>query len=136
MQTILALLFILWAMLFTVARFFQYFKIVKEYTDKTTAKVVQVKRHEPANKKEKPAVDVVMEYHIDGKEGRSEVVVPLAMAEQFPLDKEVSICYKVSGNGAVHIASDTSATKKLMYAYATAIGVEFLAFFIIWWMMI
>ena len=77
-----------------------------------------------------------MEYKIDGKEGQTEVTVPAEMAQQYPLDKELAICYKVSGDGTVHIASDTTATKKLMYAYAIAIGVEFLAFFIIWWMTI
>lgn len=136
MQTIIALLFFIWAMLFTAARFLQYFRIVKEYTEKTTAKVVRVSRHEPNNKKEKEAVDVVMEYTIEGKEGQSEVTVPATMKQQYPLGKELPICYKVSENGTVHIASDTTATKKLMYAYAIAIVIEFLAFFIVWWMMI
>ena len=122
MQTIIALLFFIWAMLFTAARFLQYFRIVKEYTEKTTAKVVRVSRHEPNNKKEKEAVDVV--------------TVPATMMQQYPLGKELPICYKVSENGTVHIASDTTATKKLMYAYAIAIGIELLAFFIVWWMMI
>lgn len=127
---------LLWFMIFSIGRFFQYYRIVNEYKDKTTAKVIRVKSHERTNKKEKKAVDVLMEYTIDGKEGRSEVVVPLQMSDQYPLDKEVAICYKVSGNGAVHIASDTSATKKLMYAYAIAIAVEFAAFAAIWWMML
>ena len=136
MNSLLGLVLIIWAMFYTATRFLQYFRIVKEYKDRTTAKVIRVTTHERKSKREKKAVDVILEYVINGKEGRSEVVVPVEYSDQYPLGKEVSICYSVSGNGAVHIASDTTATKKLMYGYAAAIAVEFIAFVVIWWMML
>lgn len=128
----LTLLLVFWALIYTVARFFRYFRIVRDYKENTTAKVISVKRHEPAGKREPPALDVVMEYVIDGKEGRSEVIVPVSRAEEYEVGRMVDICYYVSGNGAVHIASAGDGPKKLMYGYLAAIVIEIVVYIVIW----
>ncbi|MDO4490568.1 MAG: hypothetical protein Q4B85_05855 [Lachnospiraceae bacterium] len=136
MISIFALIIIVWFMIYTAARFLQYHRIVHDYKEVTTAKVVGVSPHEKKNKKEKPAVDVVMEYIIQGKEGRSEVTVPADQEDRYAQGKEFQICYKVDPNGTVHIASWSQANKKIMIGYGAAIAVEFAAFVILWWSML
>ena len=133
MGFLLALILIIWMMFYSVGRFFQYFKIVSNYKDSTTAKIISVKSHERKKKREKKAVDVVIEYMINGKDGRSEFTVPLDVADHYTLGKEVKICYFVAGNGAVHVAADNPMTKKLMTYYAISIAIEFIAFVVIWY---
>ncbi len=115
-----------------IARFFQYYRIVNEYKEQTTATVYKVSKHTPANKKEPPAVDVILSYTIDGKEGHSEIIVPVKQADMYRLGAELEICYKVSGNGAVHIASAGTASRKLMYGYIAGIVAVLIAFVVIW----
>ena len=132
----LALFLLLWSMIFSIANFFRYYKIVKEYKDKGTAKVISVRVHPPRNKKEKKAMDVTLEYCIDEKVGQTEIVVPASETERFALGTEVSICYKVEQNGAVHLASDSSANKKMMRGHILAFILELVAFVIIWLFML
>lgn len=136
MISILTLLIIVWFMIYSAARFLQYHRIVTEYKERTTAVVVDVSDHPKAKKKEPAAVDVVMQYTIDGKERRSEITVPADTASRYVTGKEYEICYKVSPNGTVHIASWSSATKKIMYGYIAALAVEFGAFVVLWWSML
>lgn len=132
MIPMLTLFIIIWFLMFSATRFLQYYRIVKEYKGQTVARVAKVSSHEKKKKKEKPAVDVLLTYMIDGKEGQSEVIVPAEMADKYPVGKELEICYKISPNGAVHIASYSSANKKIMYGHLAAIGVELGAFILIW----
>lgn len=127
----IALILLLWSLIFMIARFFQYYRIVNEYKETTTATVYKVSKHTPANKKEPPAVDVILAYTIEGKEGHSEIVVPVKNAEMYQLGAEKEICYKVSGNGAVHIASAGPAARKLMYGYVAGIVAVLIAFVVI-----
>ena len=132
----LTLFLVFWAMLYTIARFFRYFRIVKEYTEQTTATVARTKSHTPGSKREKPAVDVVLEYELDGKTGSSEIVVPVEHAGQYEIGKTVEIVYKVSPNGAVHIASAGDGPRKLMYGYLAAIIIEIIIYVVIWRLML
>lgn len=136
MISLLTLLIIVWFMIYTAARFLQYYRIVTEYKDRTTAVVLEVTDHPRKKKKEPPAVDVVMQYQIDGKEGRSEITVPADTASRYTVGKEYEICYKVSPNGTVHIASWSTANKKIMIGYIVALAVEFGAFVVLWWSML
>lgn len=128
----LTLFLVFWALIYTSARFLRYFRIVKDYKDQTVARVVRIQNHTPANRKEKSAVDVLLEYTIDGKEGRSEIIVPTDAADQYTVGNELDICYYVAGNGAVHIASAGDAPRKLMYGYLAAIVVELVVYAVIW----
>lgn len=128
----ITLLLVLWALIYTIARFLQYFRIVKNYKEQTSAKIVRVSRHTPADKREKPALDVVMEYEIDGKPGSSEVIVPTDQASDYEVGKTVEIRYYVAGNGAVHIASAGDGPRKLMYGYLAAIVIELVVYAVIW----
>lgn len=136
MISFLTLFIIVWFMIFTATRFLQYYRIVTEYKGTTTAKVVEVTDHPLKKKKQKPAVDVVMQYEIDGQEGKSEIVVPKEVAGKYQPGAEFPICYKVDPNGTVHIASWSSANKKIMIGHAAAIVIEFAAFVILWWSML
>lgn len=136
MIQIAALIILFTFMIFTISRFWQFYRIVREYKDKTIAKVVETSVHKKKNKKEKPAVDVVLSHTINNEEGRSEIVVPVDISDQFPLGKEVEICYYVAGNGAVHIASSSSANKKILYGHVAAIVLELLAFILVWYSML
>ncbi|MCQ2500451.1 MAG: hypothetical protein MJ117_03765 [Lachnospiraceae bacterium] len=136
MISILTLLIIVWFMIFTASRFLQYYRIVTEYKNTTMAKVLEVSDHPIKNKKQKPAVDVVMQYEIDGNEGKSEIIVPADLGGQYEVGKEFKICYKIDPNGTVHIASWSPANKKIMIGHAAAIAVEFAAFVILWWSML
>lgn len=146
----LSLFLILWAMIFSIGRFFRYYRIVKEYTGHTEAKVIRVQmplplqaaaqrsgngtrnRRGSSTGKAGKAAQVLLEYCIEGTTGHAEIAVPPEEAGRFSVGTEVAICYKVSGNGAVHIASDTGANKALLRAHALAIAVELAAFVLIW----
>ena len=72
----ITLVLVFWALIYTAARFLQYYRIVKNYKEETQAVVKQIRDHEPANRKEQPALDVLLSYEIAGEERSSEVVVP------------------------------------------------------------
>ncbi len=131
MVTILTLIIILWFMIFTASRFLQYYRIVTEYKKRTTASVLEVTDHPRTRKKEKPAKDVVMSYMLDGEEKKSEITVPAELADQYVPGKEFEICCKVDPNGTVHIASWSSANKKLMIGHIIALVVELIAFILV-----
>ena len=132
---ILISLLMFWAILYTVARFFRYFRIVRDYKDETTATVISINDHTPGHRKEPPAKDVVIEYEMDGKPRRSEFVIPAEQAGDYEPGRQVDIRYHQESNGAVHVASAGDAPKKLMYAYLAAIIVELAIYVIIWKLM-
>ena len=105
-----------WALIYTAARFLQYYRIVKNYKEETQATVKQIRDHEPANRKEPPALDVLLSYEIDGEERSSEVVVPREHAAQYQVGSRVGIRYYVEENGAVHVATAGDAPRRIMYA--------------------
>ena len=123
---------VFWAILYTVARFFKYFRIMKDYKDETAATVVSISDHIPGHKKEPPAKDVVIEYEVDGRSKRSEIIVPLDQAGNYEVGTSLKIRYYVSGNGAIHVASAGDGPKKLMYGYLIAIFIELAVYVIIW----
>ena len=128
----LALFLLVWAMIFSAARFLQYFRIVRNYKEKTTATVVNVTKKMDLRKHERKAVNVTLEYEINGSTGRSEVVIESKYAGNFALGKQVPIRYYIATNGAVHIASDNDSVKKFMIAHLAAIVLEIAAFVLIW----
>ena len=128
----ITLFLVFWALIYTAARFLQYFRIVKNYKEETQATVKQVRDHEPAGKKEPPALDVVLEYEIGGEEKTSEVVVPREQAAQYQVGSKVGIRYYVEENGTVHVATAGDAPRKLMYAYLGAFILELVIYVVIW----
>jgi hypothetical protein len=128
----ITLFLVFWALIYTAARFLQYFRIVKNYKEETQATVRQVRDHEPAGKKEPPALDVVLAYEIGGEEKTSEVVVPREQAAQYQVGSKVGIRYYVEENGTVHIATAGDAPRKLMYAYLGAFILELVIYVVIW----
>ncbi|MBQ9031820.1 MAG: hypothetical protein IJ106_10270 [Parasporobacterium sp.] len=128
----LALFLLMWSMIFSAARFLQYFRILRNYKEHAVATVVNVTKRMAMRKHEKKAVNVTLEYEIDGKPGRSEVPVESKYAENFALGKEVPIRYYVAENGAVHIASDNDSIKKFMIGHLAAVILEITAFVLIW----
>lgn len=128
----ITLFLVFWALIYTAARFLQYFRIVKNYKEETQATVRQVRDHEPASKKEPPALDVVLAYEIGGEEKTSEVVVPREQAAQYQMGSKVGIRYYVEENGTVHIATAGDAPRKLMYAYLGAFILELVIYVVIW----
>ena len=128
----LPLFLVFWALIYTTARFFQYFRIVKNYKEETQAFVRQVREHEPAGRKEPPALDVLLAYEIGGEERSSEVVVPREQAAKYQVGSKVGIRYYVEENGTVHIATAGEAPRKLMYAYLAAIVLEIVIYVVIW----
>ena len=128
----ITLFLVFWALIYTAARFLQYFRIVKNYKEETQATVTQVRDHEPASKKEPPALDVVLVYEIGGEEKTSEVVVPRDQAAQYQVGSKVGIRYYVEENGTVHIATAGDAPRKLMYAYLGAFILELVIYVVIW----
>lgn len=132
----LTLFLVFWALIYTSARFLKYFRIVKDYKDKTTATVLRVSDHEPVRKKETPTIDVVLGYTIDGKEGSTEVVVPVSQADKYVPGTEVEICYNVLPNGTVNIASAGDGPKRMMYGYLGAIVLELVIYYVIWRLML
>lgn len=128
----ITLFLVFWALIYTAARFLQYFRIVKNYKEETQATVRQVRDHEPAGKKEPPALDVVLAYEIDGEEKTSEVVVPREHAARYQVGSRVAIRYYVEENGTVHVATAGDAPRKLMYAYLGAFILELVIYVVIW----
>lgn len=128
----ITLFLVFWSLIYTAARFLQYYRIVKNYKTERQAAVVQVKEHEPAHKKEPPALDVLLSYEIDEEERHSEIVVPREQAAQFQVGSSVAIRCYVEENGTVHIATSGDAPRKLMYAYLAAILLEIVIYAVIW----
>ena len=128
----ITLFLIFWALIYTAARFLQYFRIVKNYKEETEATVRQVREHLPANRKEPPALDVLLAYEAGGEERSSEVVVPRDQAAQYQAGNKVRIRYYVEENGTVHIASAGDAPRRLMYAYLAAIVLEIVVYAVVW----
>ena len=121
-----------WALIYTAARFLQYFRIVKDYKEETQAAVIQVREHTPSGRKEPPALDVLLSYEIDGEERSSEVVVPREHAAQYQVGSRVGIRYYVEENGAVHVATAGDAPRRIMYGYLAAIVLEIVIYAVIW----
>lgn len=132
LTAIILILSVIWSMFFTVSRFIKYYRIVNDYKDQASATVVSTERHVPSRKKEPPAMNVVLEYTVNGKETRSEIIVPEDQAGQYEVGKAKEICYYVADNGAVHIASAGDGPRKLMYGYLAAIIIEIIVYVIIW----
>lgn len=128
----ITLFLILWALIYTAARFLQYFRIVKNYKEETEATVRQVREHLPANRKEPPALDVLLLYEISGEQRSSEIVVPREQAAQYQVGNRVGIRYYMEENGTVHIASAGDAPRRLMYAYLAAIVLEIVIYAVVW----
>ena len=95
------LFLVFWALIYTSARFLQYYRIVKNYKDETEAVVRKISDHVPAKRRESPANDILLEYEIGGEEIRSEIVVPREQAAQYQVGSKVGIRYYVEENGAV-----------------------------------
>ncbi|MDO4617724.1 MAG: hypothetical protein Q4B03_09800 [Lachnospiraceae bacterium] len=131
MITILTLFIILWFMIFTASRFLQYYRIVTEYKERTIATVEEITDHPKARKKDKPAKDVLMSYELNGERMKSEITVPADTIDRYTIGKEFEICCKVDPNGTVHIASWSSANKKIMFSHLGALAVEMAAFVIV-----
>ena len=128
----ITLVLVFWALIYTAARFLQYYRIVKNYKEETQATVKQIRDHEPANRKEPPALDVLLSYDIGGEERSSEVVVPREQAAQYQVGSRVGIRYYMEENGAVYIATAGDAPRKIMYAYLAAIILEIVIYAAIW----
>ena len=128
----ITLVLVFWALIYTAARFLQYYRIVKNYKEETQATVKQIRDHEPANRKEPPALDVLLSYDISGEERSSEVVVPREQAAQYQVGSRVGIRYYMEENGAVYIATAGDAPRKIMYAYLAAIILEIVIYAAIW----
>ena len=126
------LFLVFWALIYTSARFLQYYRIVKNYKDETEAVVRKISDHVPAKRRDSPANDILLEYEIGGEEIRSEIVVPREQAAQYQVGSKVGIRYYVEENGAVHIAAAGDAPRKLMYAYFAAIVLEIVIYAVIW----
>lgn len=129
---IILILLVIWSMLFTLSRFIKYFRIVKYYKNTAEATVISVSNHVPGRRKEPPAIDVTIEYDIDGKATRSEIVVPQEQAAKYEIGNKLDICYYVADNGAVHVASAGDGAKKLMYGHLAALILEIIVYVIIW----
>ncbi len=128
----ITLFLVFWSLIYTAARFLQYYRIVKNYKEETQATVRKVSDHEPAHKKEPPALDVLLSYEISGEERSSEIVVPREQAAKFQVGNKVDICYYAEENGTVHIAASGEGPRKLMYAYLAAIVLEIVIYAVIW----
>ncbi len=128
----ITLVLVFWALIYTAARFLQYYRIVKNYKEETQAVVKQIRDHEPSGRKEPPSLDVLLSYEIGGEERSSEVVVPREQAAQYQAGNKVGIRYYVEENGAVHIATAGDAPRKIMYAYLAAIILEIVIYAAIW----
>ena len=129
---IILILLVIWSMLFTLSRFIKYYRIVKYYKNTAAATVISVSNHVPGRRKEPPAIDVTIEYDIDGKATHSEIVVPQEHAAKYEIGNKLDICYYVADNGAVHVASAGGGAKKLMYGHLAALILEIVVYVIIW----
>ena len=128
----ITLVLVFWALIYTAARFLQYYRIVKNYKEETQATVMQIRDHTPSDRKEPPALDVLLSYEAGGEERSSEVVVPRDQASQFQVGSKIGIRYYVEENGAVHIATAGDAPRKIMHAYLAAIVLEIVIYAVIW----
>ena len=128
----ITLVLVFWSLIYTAARFLQYFRIIKNYKEETQATVRQIRDHEPAGRKEPPALDVLLSYEIAGEERSSEIVVPREQAAQYQVGSRVGIRYYVEENGTVHVATAGDAPRKLMCAYLAAIILEIVIYAVIW----
>lgn len=126
------ILLVIWSMLYTLSRFIKYYRIVRDYKDTAEATVISVSNHVPGRRKEPPAIDVVIEYDIDGKDTRSEIVVPQEHAEKYEVGSKLDIRYFVADNGAVHVASAGDGPRKLMRGHLAALILEIVVYVIIW----
>ena len=61
------LFLVFWALIYTSARFLQYYRIVKNYKDETEAVVRKISDHVPAKRRESPANDILLEYETKEK---------------------------------------------------------------------
>ena len=129
---IIFILLVIWSMLYTLSRFIKYYRIVRDYKDNAEATVIGVSTHTPGRRKEPPAVDVTIEYDIDGKSTRSEIIVPKEQAGKYEIGNKLDICYYVADNGAVHVASAGDGPKKLMRGHLIALILEIAVYVIIW----
>ncbi len=129
---IILILLVIWSMLFTLSRFIKYYRIVKYYKDTAEATVISVSNHVPGRRKEPPAIDVTIEYDIDSKATRSEIVVPQDQADKYEIGNKLDICYYVADNGAVHVASAGDGARKLMLGHLAALFLEIVVYVIIW----
>lgn len=132
MINIMFLFVMIWVMIYTLSRFIKYYRIVKNYKDTAEATVVGTSAHVPGRRKEPPAIDVTMEYDIDGKTTRSEVIVPQEQAGKFEIGSKHDICYYVADNGAIHVASAGDGPKKLMRGHLAALMIEIIVYVVIW----
>ena len=128
----ITLILVFWALIYTSARFLKYHRIVRDYKETTTAVVARTRKHDAVGRREEPALDVVLEYTIQGQPGSSGIVVPVSRADEFPVGEKVEIRYYVAGNGAVHIASSGDGPKKMMIGYLAAIVIELIIYVVIW----
>ena len=128
----ITLVLVFWALIYTAARFLQYYRIVKNYIEETQADVREVRKHTPSGRKEPPARDVLRSYEIGGEEISSEIVVPREHAGQYQVGSKVGIRYYAEENGTVHIATAGDAPRKIMYAYLAAIILEIVIYAAIW----
>jgi hypothetical protein len=128
----LTLILIFWALIYTAARFLQYFRIVKNYKEETTATVEEVRNHEPSRPKDPPALDVILSYEVGGQEKSSEIIVPQEQAAKYQVGSRVGIRYYMEENGTVHIATAGDAAKKIMYGYLAAIILELVIYAVVW----
>ena len=126
------LVLMFWALIYTSARFLQYFRIVKNYKEETTAAVEEVRNHEASGPKEPPALDILLSYEIGGEEKSSEIIVPQDQAAKYQVGNKVAIRYYMEENGTVHVATAGDAPKKIMYAYLAAIVLEIVIYAVIW----
>lgn len=133
-MTIINITFILlmiWTMFYTFSRFLKYYRIVRDYKDTAEATIVSVSSHTPGRRNEPPAVDVTIEYSIDGRDTRSEIVIPQEQAGNYEPGSKLDICYYVADNGAVHVASAGDGPRKLMRGHLTALAIEVIVYIII-----
>ena len=129
---VIFILLVIWSMLYTLSRFIKYYRIVRDYKDTAEATVISVSNHVPGRRKEPPAVDVMIEYDINGVPTRSEIVVPQEHAAKYEIGNKLDICYYVADNGAVHVASAGDGPKKLMRGHLIALLLEIVVYVIIW----
>ncbi len=128
----ITLFLVFWALIYTAARFLQYFRIVKNYKEETVATVRQIRDHAPDGRREPPAVDVLLAYEAGGEQRSSEVVVPREHAAQYQVGSKVGIRYYMEENGTVHVATAGDGPRKLMYAYLAAFVLELVIYAVIW----
>ena len=109
------LVLMFWALIYTSARFLQYFRIVKNYKEETTAAVEEVRNHEASGPKEPPALDVLLVYEIGGEEKSSEIIVPQDQAAKYQVGTKVAIRRKNKNAGRIEIEYYSSAELERLF---------------------